>query len=313
MSNRRREPAAGSATASADLRIVAADGYSLAASVFSPPSALGAVIVNSATAVPRQFYRHFAAWMMDRGFTVITYDYRGIGGSRPGTLKGFDARMRDWALLDMTSVLDFVVAELAPEKVVAIGHSFGGQAAGLLDNASSIDALVGISSQSGYWAVQGGLEPLRVGFSAAVLMPVLSGALGYFPWKALAGAEDLPKGVALEWARWVRDPRYLLGDETLPVDRYARFDAPVLAYSVDDDNWGTARAVDRMMSVYPSVERRHIVPGAYGLDRVGHMGFFRRGSEALWVEMIDWLNETLEGAFAQSTSPGRAEPRAETS
>ena len=34
---------------------------------------------------------------------------------------------------------------------------------------------------------------------------------------------------------------------------------------------------------------RHLVPADYGLEKVGHMGFFRQGSEAIWDETIAWL------------------------
>jgi predicted alpha/beta hydrolase len=112
---------------------------------------------------------------------------------------------------------------------------------------------------------------------------------GYFPWSRFAAGEDLPAGVALEWARWCRNRDYLLGDETLPLQRYEAFDAPVLAYSIEDDDWGTPRAVDDMMRAYANVARRHLVPPDYGLDKLGHMGFFRKGSEAIWDEVIAWL------------------------
>jgi len=270
-------------------RIRAADGFELAASVYAAGTADTVLIVNSATAVPRRFYRHFASWLQARGVTVITFDYRGIGDSRPDDLRGFAAGMRDWALLDMTAVLDWAAGEFRADKLVAVGHSFGGQAAGMLENAGRIDGLVGVSSQSGYWAIQGGLEPIRVGFAVMLLMPGLARLLGYFPWRLLAGGEDLPRGVALEWSRWARHPRYLLGDDSLPLDRYARFEAPVLAYSIDDDNWGTARAVDAMMQAYPNVERRHVVPGERGLPALGHMGFFRPGAEPLWEEVSGWV------------------------
>lgn len=95
-------------------------------------------------------------------------------------------------------------------------------------------------------------------------------------------------GHALEWARWCRDRNYLLGDETLPLDRYDALAAPILAYSIEDDDLGTARAVDDMMRAYSSVTRRHLVPTDYGLEKIGHMGFFRSGSEAIWDEMIAW-------------------------
>ncbi len=63
----------------------------------------------------------------------------------------------------------------------------------------------------------------------------------------------------------------------------------MLAYSIEDDDWGTPRAVDDMMRAYPHVTRRHLVPADYGLEKIGHMGFFRQGSEAIWDETIAWL------------------------
>ena len=123
------------------------------------------------------------------------------------------------------------------------------------------------------------------------MIPVLVRIFGYFPWSRFAAGEDLPGGIALEWARWCRNRDYLLGDPTLPLERYDRFDAPVLAYSIDDDDWGTPRGVDDMMRAYARVTRRHLVPADYGLEKLGHMGFFRQGSEAIWDEVVEWLDE----------------------
>lgn len=250
------------------------------------------VLVNPATGVPHRFYRRFASWVQQFGWTVVTYDYRGIGDSKPASLRGFGGRMRDWAFLDMTAMVDWVIDELSPRRLFAIGHSFGGQTLGLIENASRIDAMVGVSAQSGYWAVQGGREPLRVRAIVTVLIPVLSRLVGYFPWSWFANGADLPKHVALEWAGWCRRPNYLLDDESLPLERYARFKAPLLAYSIDDDDWGTRRAVDAMMRAYPNVTRRHIAPADYGLPRLGHMGFFRDGSQPIWREVVEWLDDT---------------------
>jgi len=49
-----------------------------------------------------------------------------------------------------------------------------------------------------------------------------------------------------------------------------------------------------MMRAYPSVERRHIVPSQCGLARIGHMGFFRPSSSALWTEVVDWFESTRQ-------------------
>ncbi len=274
------------------LSIPARDGYALAATLYRPDGvARGAVVVSSATAVPRRFYRHFAAALAAAGYAVITYDYRGIGDSAPAALKGFDARIRDWGLLDMAGVIDWSVEELAADRLFLVGHSVGGQVAGLLDNAAKVHGLVTVSAQSGYWAVQGGEQKWLAGFHMYVTFPVLTRLVGYMPWSWLGSAVDLPKGPALEWARWCRDPDYLLGDESLPLERFASFEAPVLAYSIGDDKWGTQPAVNAMMSAYPNVERRHIEPAEHGMASIGHFGYFRPASRPLWADAIDWLNE----------------------
>ncbi len=270
-------------------RTIDARGQALSASVFEAPGSDTVVLINAATGVPRQFYKYFAAYLREHGWTALTYDYRGIGGSAPASLRDCDARMRDWALIDMPAVVDWICAELRPRRLFSIGHSFGGQGIGLIEDPQRITAVVGVSAQSGYWGVQGGAEKYRARFAVTVLIPVLTRLFGYFPWSRFAAGEDLPAGVALEWARWCRDPDYLLGDETLPLERYEAFDAPILAYSIDDDDWGTSRAVDEMMRAYPDVTRRHLVPADYGLEKLGHMGFFRPGSEAIWDEVVAWL------------------------
>jgi predicted alpha/beta hydrolase len=36
------------------------------------------------------------------------------------------------------------------------------------------------------------------------------------------------------------------------------------------------------------------VPANYGLEKLGHMGFFRQGSEQVWDEVVRWL-EAIPG------------------
>ena len=273
-----------------DIKIPARDGYPLAATTFGDVASAGRVaIVSSATAAPRRFYRHYARALFHAGYAVITYDYRGIGDSRPESLKGFPARMRDWGLLDMNGVTDWVRSNNPNARLFMVGHSVGGQVAGMIEDSSPISALLSVSAQSGYWKLQGGEQKVTVAFHVHVTFPVFVATLGYMPWSWFGTAEDLPGGVAREWAGWCRNPGYLSGDPSLPLDRYQRFEAPVLAYSVADDKWGTARSVDAMSAAYPSVERRHIAPADYGRERLGHFGYFRAGGDDLWADGIAWL------------------------
>lgn len=272
--------------------ISARDGHPLGAEVVRPAegqSGRRVVVINAAMGVPSRFYRNFALALAEAGMTVVLWDYRGIGASKPASLRGFPATVTDWVSNDMTGVIDWVHRELEPARIFLVGHSLGGQVAGLLDNSGLVDGMVTMSAQSGYWRLQGGEQKFAVLFHAHVSLPVLAHLCGYAPWRRLRLGEDLPKAAALQWAGWLRKREYLLGDDSLPLERYESFVAPVLAYSFADDKWGTARAVDAMMKAYPNVERRHVTAAEYGLSSIGHVGFFRPRSKVLWDEVIAWL------------------------
>ncbi|VAW02432.1 Hydrolases of the alpha/beta superfamily [hydrothermal vent metagenome] len=270
--------------------IPARDGYQLAATIRTPADSRGRVVViSSAMAVKRGFYDRLADYFLAAGYTVITYDYRGIGGSRKGSLRGFEATLSDWALLDMQGVIEWTTQTLHPDRLFLFGHSAGGQLAGMIADPTPIDAMVTVASQSGYWRIQGKGQRMVVAFHSHVALPGLPKIFGYMPWSRISKAEDIPKGVSEEWARWIRSPDYLLGDDSLPLDRYSRFTAPVLAYSLADDTWGTREAVNAMMSAYPNVERRHVEPSDIGVESIGHFGFFRPESKPLWDDVVTWL------------------------
>ncbi len=76
-----------------DIKLPAEDGFLLAATIYMPRGPkLQAVLINSAAAVPRKIYKGLASYIAARGCVVMTYDYRGIGGSRPKSLAGFIGR-----------------------------------------------------------------------------------------------------------------------------------------------------------------------------------------------------------------------------
>ncbi len=267
--------------------IPARDGYELAADVTEVGPTW--VIINAAMATKRSFYGPLAAHLNERGFSTVTWDYRGIGESAPASLRGFEASVSDWVFHDMAGVVDWAADRAG--HVALIGHSIGGQVVGLLDNAARMAGLVTVAAQSGHWRRQGDGQRLPVLLHSYITLPVLAHALGYAPWSKFAAGEDLPKGAALEWARWCRDRKYVLGDDRLPLERYAAFQAPVLAYAMTDDTWGTPASVDAMMSAYPNLERRDRSPADLGMDRIGHVGAFRPEAVTLWDEIADWIEQ----------------------
>ena len=271
------------------LSFVADDGYALHGTVHRASDPRGIVVVNGATAVPHRFYRRFAAFLAGEGYTTLTYDYRGVGASREGHVRRSRARMRDWGLLDMEAAISWAEVQ-GVGAVNVVGHSVGGQLVGMVDRPERVRAMVTVSAQSGHWRYQGGSQKAVVAAHTHLTLPLAARTLCYVPWSRLGAGEDLPSGVALEWSRWCRDRHYVLGDRTLPLDRYGRFTAPILALSISDDAWGTARSVDVMMGAYPSVTRRHVRPQDAGIGHLGHMGFFRPTAEPLWSAVVAWFD-----------------------
>src|SRR3954471_378522 len=186
-----------------DITVPATDGYPLAATLFLPRGAKRqAVLINSATAVPRKLYRGFVGYLAPRGCAVLTYDYRGTGDSRPRartdnkpkSLAGFKASMSDWAALDITAAVSWMRERYRALPFAYIGHSFGGQALGLLPNNTEVSRALFIAAQAGYWKLMATPERYRVYAMLNYVGLPLTGLLGYAPgWSGLG--EDLPRGV----------------------------------------------------------------------------------------------------------------------
>lgn len=272
----------------ADLVLPAADGFPLAATRFEPAGSVERVVLAApATGVKRKLYRPLAEFLAGEGFAVLTWDWRGTGDSRPQSLRGFPASMRQWAELDLAGAISWAGERWPGAALFALGHSFGGQGIGLAPGAERLRGLVTVAAQSGWWGHWPGPGKLRYAALWWVAMPLLTRALGYFPMRRFGMGEDLPAGVALEWARWGRSPEYL-GDWR----GHAALDAPILSFSFADDPFAPRAAVDALHARYGSRElaRRHVAPADVGAARIGHFGFFRPGvAPGLWRETADWL------------------------
>lgn len=287
-----------------ELRIRCADGRWLAASLYGGHDrARPVAVVAGATGVCRRLYRGYAEYLEARGISAVTFDYRGVCGSRGGPIRRDAARLSEWGRLDLTAALDWAQNELRPRGLCVVAHSVGGQLLSLVAAPDRVDAVVYVAAQEGYW----GHWPLPPRFAflllCYVLMPGLVRLTGFLPARILGLGEDLPPGVGLEWARWARTAGYLQRDPFF--DRLA---APALAYSFSDDLLAPEHAVDRLLSSQPrlKIRRRHVSPDDLGLGRVGHFGFFRHDqSRSLWAESRDWLLDVL-GRDERATCSSRA-------
>lgn len=217
---------------------------------------------------------------------MLTFDYRYTK----------DARMRDWGAKDLAGVLAWAKEEHGVLPLVGVGHSAGGQMLALAEGSERYQAFVGVAAQSGYWRHWPAPAKWRRAFDWHVLLPTFAHAFGRVP-RGLGLGDGLPKGVALEWARWCRHPDYILSEETeARRAQLAKLAFPFLSYSFEDDSYGPKAAADWWAAQFVSakVERRHLAPQDVGVDKLGHFGFFRRHQGgALWERTAEWLEQAL--------------------
>jgi predicted alpha/beta hydrolase len=275
----------------------ALDGTPLAADLHLPPDGRtphAAVLLAPAMGVPRRFYRPLATYFAEGGLAVLVPDYRGIAGSAPPVLRGFEASLHDWADLDLRGALAFLQRRLPGVPLTWFGHSVGGQLLGLIPDPPIARALM-VGSQHGHWR-NWHTPRARLAMAALwwVAIPTLTTILGKLPMKRIGGGEDLPKGVAQEWARWGRARDYLVGYALRRgPSGFASFTGELLAYAITDDPYAPPCSVAPLVDAFTQArtELVHVAPERVGLARLGHFGAFRAEARALWGEWRDWLLE----------------------
>lgn len=285
-------------------QVRARDGHRLAVTFREPaarcpdaPPSDGATVatclIAPAIGVTRSFYDEYARWLSARGFVTAVLDYRGTGGSRPLELARLDARMIDLARLDLPAV-EARLADRHPDLPrVFVGHSLGAQLFGLLPDPERYRRMLMVASGSAYWRLWP--APDRWGLAGLwyVGLPLLTRLFGHFPAGLVGLGEDLPPGIARDWARWARNPAYAVDDQGRPRrEGFHAFRGRIRALSFADDSYVPRRAAEELLSFWKEADRElvHRSPAQLGMDRVGHLGFFRaEARDALWRESADWL------------------------
>jgi predicted alpha/beta hydrolase len=285
------------------LRIRALDGYELGAVLYSASTGATprrAVVLHGGAGIPAQRYRHFARFLARSGVPVLTYDYRGIGLSRSGALAGFRSVIEDWAEYDCSAAIGWLRERFPRAELVGIAHSVSALLFGGAHNAAEQARLILIGAHTGYYGDYRPLYRLPMAALWHVLMPVLTRLIGYFPARRLGLGDDIPAGVALQWAsRRSSDLRPAgagPGDERTRrlLDRCAALERPALVIRFSDDAFATAAGMRRLLAYYPLLSPQYVVftPADSGTRKIGHFGFFgREAGLALWPQLVARLQQ----------------------
>lgn len=302
-----------------DIHIPAEDGFVLKGQLWraqpngASKTPVPVVVINPATSVASRYYSRFARFLQRHGMDVLTYDYRGIGLSRPARLRGFEAGWLTWGEHDFEAVLQWLAREMPDQRVDVVAHSVGGFVTGLAWSSTRLRRVCTVAAQLGYWGDFGATERTRMFCKWQLVMPALTALMGYFPGKRLGWLEDTPKGVVRDWTQRVRrnerawdrrGPSQPLADRAALVRQTARMHAPILAIGLEDDAFGTVPALERLLGYFPHSQRTHIrvSPADIGAAEVGHFAFFHdRFESSLWQLALGWLQSgELTPAMAQA-------------
>lgn len=276
------------------ISILTSDHYEITATVFEPETPnRKLLLVNSATGVKQQTYYDFAAFFAKKGYTVITYDYRGISLSKPEKMKGFEANMRMWGNTDYKAVTDYIQKEYPQHQKFLIGHSVGALILGMNMDSVLFEKFCFVATQHTYF---GHLKPsvqLMSLLGFGLYQPIITRLKGYFETQLINLGESLPKGVSDDWRTLILHPKSVnkLLEKT---PNYSKnLTQEVLYLHMEDDNWITDTGMKLLME-----ETFHKMKPTYRTvkvsestgEAIGHINFFRSKHQQLWNIVLDWFS-----------------------
>lgn len=274
------------------IQIASRDGLLLDSILLEAPASIrGVVQVAGGTGIKKEFYLNFARYLQDQGYHVLLFDYRGIGGSKPQSLRGFEAKNHEWGQKDMAAVLDWLDDRYPSMPKFLVGHSAGGQQLGMMDNHHKFSKALLISSSTGYWKWIASPYKYFTLFVWQGLTPFLLSTVGYLPASWFGLGEDLPKGVAAEWRSWCMNPSYFgkYFGSFIPKQFYSKVKIPLHFLYPEDDPIATDKTVISLCGFYANatITTEKIFLRDNNLQKVGHLGFFsRKAKERLWRKAI---------------------------
>jgi predicted alpha/beta hydrolase len=282
-----------------ELHVPATDGRALAATLYLPQGEPDlAVQINPGMAIERGFYRRFATWLAERGCAVLTYDNRGVGGSLRGLSGRHDSYLvSEWGAFDQAGVTDYLRRHCPAAPFVVVSHSIGAQIMGFSPRLREARAVFTVSAQFFGWTHKNWRGRMEIWFDGLVTLPRAE-RRGYHAYAFMNGFE-LPRPAVAEFRRWSLSRHFFCDESSRPLrPHYADLRAPVWHLVFTDDELIRRRQqAAGLVELYPNARARFDfpVPRDWGVDEVGHFGFFRKTMpEAAWLRVLDWLRENAK-------------------
>lgn len=275
--------------------ILTEDQFTLSVHIFEPENSNQKILlINSATGVKQQIYFSFAQYFAEKGFTVMTYDYRGIGLSKPEKMRGFEASMRTWGTTDYKAVTHYIKINFPNHQKFCLGHSVGALLLGMNQDSEMFEEFIFVGTQNAFVGNLKFKTKIEAYMGFGIIQPLTTTLLGYFPANWFGLGESLPSGSAFDWRTLIlnkKSTNKLLEN----IDDFSRnLTQNVLVLRAEDDIWLTEKGVKSLLeNTYPNLKPTYrLVKTSESEKRIiGHINFFRSYNKKLWNIILERLEE----------------------
>jgi predicted alpha/beta hydrolase len=262
------------------------------ASFFEPKNSNGKlVLINSATGVKQQVYFKIADYLAENGCIVLTYDYSGIGLSKPNDLKKCESSMRTWGVSDYKALTNFIKENYTQYDKYLIGHSVGALILGMNEDSKLFKSFVFISTQKAFVGHLNFKIKVLGYLGFGIVQPLITKLFGYFPSHKFGLGESLPKNAANDWRTLIlnkKSTNALL--EKIPYDYSKELTQKVLVLSAEDDDWLTKIGVENLLKeTFPNLKPiyKTLKIDDSPKQEIGHINFFRSFNKPLWKTILE--------------------------
>jgi predicted alpha/beta hydrolase len=293
-----------------EIDIRTADGWSLRADVREPrPVPVGTAVLAHAVMSRRSSFDRpenggLGRFLVDRGWRVVSFDFRAHGDSRPRADEGAAYSYDDLVRSDLPTVHAFARScGRRGEPVVLVGHSLGGHAALAAQGCQLVDFDAIVAIATNVWLRE--LEPsgaVWVAKRAALRAAVeVTRRLGRFPARALRlGSDDEARGYVEDVARFARTGAWSSADGQADyLASLGRCRVPLLPIVSDGDRIECTPESGARFAAHLGARCEVVRVGRRddGGRAPGHMGLVTSGGvSSVWARAEAWMRRAAVGA-----------------
>ena len=280
------------------IEVLTKDGYLLKGTMYEVEHPKAMILLNPGTATKTSFYIPFAQYLVEQGYNVFLWNYRGFCESLDRPLKNSSIKYSDVGMIDIPTIITEIKKRYPTLDLICVGHSAGGQQIGFAHNHHELKGLVAIAVSTGYFFTMPMLYRMKALFFFKFFAPVFGKIYGFVPAKKFNFMESLPLPLTREWGEWCSYENYFFSDrfygKTVPAGSFKDLKFPVHVITADDDEISTPDNVKNFWRHVQSTQgiKFYSYKGRdFESGFLGHFGYFKKSSRQIWEQVTKILEE----------------------